>query len=651
MSPLLGRMPRWRVLWVVVLADVRQLLRQKSTSWVGLVLLSSGVMLGFSSARFDPADWIPLMKASETSSVEAPETLALCTPERMPVVGMDGALPGIFEWSGTVVAADDPRAEVWLEWLDATPAQQVGDGALLYGRGPAGDSDAVDAVLDCLRYQISDERDRRLESLGIRAREHHVLRLRRHKPPKKEADDALIRKRWFSDELPRGLDLFEVMVAILSMLFSSGQVVDGVLRNRTSGWEETLGTAGLTGQERVLARMGASALLGFVVMGILVVGGVLVSPVAGFWVHPVRLMAAMVTPLAAGAVLVAVTNGAVDVRAATARVVFPLAMLVYGVAGGLIFDIVWLPFGGPLVLAVFGGSPTDWVLGLGTTMVVWALVVAGTLVGVADVQTNHGDRRSAGARHAAGRFGPEAFLLAGLGAWCLLVLPLIAGQELVAAHLMGQVVGLGGVALVAPVALGLPVKRTLGVGATRLQSFAGAALLPLGTVPLALGLLQLQATWMPVPDGGGELVKSVSEQLGQLSEPLGGVLLWGIPAVFEELFFRGALLGLLLPWGPWPRRNVRVVFAVVMQALAFGLLHLPPERWLATGALGLVFGAVAVRSRSIWPGMVAHALHNFVVLQLAGQELPELLGAGAWLWLLGLVVVPLVWVCGPAEGK
>ena len=93
------------------------------------------------------------------------------------------------------------------------------------------------------------------------------------------------------------------------------------------------------------------------------------------------------------------------------------------------------------------------------------------------------------------------------------------------------------------------------------------------------------------------------ESLNLIVEARGGVLIWSLPGVFEELFFQG-VLGLLLPRGSRPVRRSRVVFAVVMQGLAFGLFHLP-GRWVITGMLGMLFGVMAVRSRSVWPGVVA----------------------------------------------
>lgn len=74
----------------------------------------------------------------------------------------------------------------------------------------------------------------------------------------------------------------------------------------------------------------------------------------------------------------------------------------------------------------------------------------------------------------------------------------------------------------------------------------------------------------------------------------------------EELLFRGYLHGLLRGWlGPWP--------AIGAGALLFGLLH-GLDYALPIAALGVFFGWLRERSGSLLPSMVAHGLHNAVVV-------------------------------------
>ncbi|MGI9177273.1 MAG: CPBP family glutamic-type intramembrane protease, partial [Pirellulales bacterium] len=87
-----------------------------------------------------------------------------------------------------------------------------------------------------------------------------------------------------------------------------------------------------------------------------------------------------------------------------------------------------------------------------------------------------------------------------------------------------------------------------------------------------------------------------------------GVLLLAVmPAVCEELLFRGWVLSALA--GERPSRQ-RAVAAVVVQAAAFAAFHLLPERMPQTFAMGLVLGWMTLATRSLLPAVIAHAAHN-----------------------------------------
>ena len=99
-----------------------------------------------------------------------------------------------------------------------------------------------------------------------------------------------------------------------------------------------------------------------------------------------------------------------------------------------------------------------------------------------------------------------------------------------------------------------------------------------------------------------------------------------LPAVSEELLFRGWTLGAFAGDAPTPRR---LTAAVVAQAALFALAHLMPERMPSTFVLGLATGALRVATGSLLPGIVCHAIHNSIPLLLlvlsgeAGSGLAE----------------------------
>lgn len=94
---------------------------------------------------------------------------------------------------------------------------------------------------------------------------------------------------------------------------------------------------------------------------------------------------------------------------------------------------------------------------------------------------------------------------------------------------------------------------------------------------------------------------------------LSGLLIALVPAVCEELFFRGWMLAAFV--GERPSRR-RAVAAVLLQAAAFAGFHLLPERMPQTFLLGAVLGWMTLATGSLVPAVLAHLAHNAVPLVL-----------------------------------
>lgn len=134
-----------------------------------------------------------------------------------------------------------------------------------------------------------------------------------------------------------------------------------------------------------------------------------------------------------------------------------------------------------------------------------------------------------------------------------------------------------------------------------------------------------------------------------------------IPAVCEEIFFRGFLLSAF-------RKSSNKRAAIVTSAVLFGVFHvvvrdgLAIERLLPSTLMGLVLGWVCVRSGSLYPGMLLHACHNGLLLTIAYYQ-PELAARGfltteqshfPWWWLAGAAAIAgtgfaLAWFAGDRE--
>jgi sodium transport system permease protein len=134
----------------------------------------------------------------------------------------------------------------------------------------------------------------------------------------------------------------------------------------------------------------------------------------------------------------------------------------------------------------------------------------------------------------------------------------------------------------------------------------GAALLGGGL--FVVGAAVALATWR------GEVSPEAKQFAGQLVGLIRGgtivpavLLLAVMPAVCEELFFRGWVLSAAAGRRPAARR---AGLAIVSQAAAFAAFHLLPERMPQTFAVGLVLGWLTLATRSLLPAIVAHAAHN-----------------------------------------
>ncbi len=83
------------------------------------------------------------------------------------------------------------------------------------------------------------------------------------------------------------------------------------------------------------------------------------------------------------------------------------------------------------------------------------------------------------------------------------------------------------------------------------------------------------------------------------------------PALFEELFFRGALQTILVKWWKKP------IIAILVTSIIFSLIHMSIYLFLSRVALGFVLGLLFYKTKNIWVNTIAHFLNNaLAVLQM-----------------------------------
>ena len=78
-----------------------------------------------------------------------------------------------------------------------------------------------------------------------------------------------------------------------------------------------------------------------------------------------------------------------------------------------------------------------------------------------------------------------------------------------------------------------------------------------------------------------------------------------LPAIVEELVFRGVIQQLAQPLGRWQ--------AAALQAVLFAVQHGTPAGMAWALGCGLVLGALRERTGRVWPGMLLHTLNNLLV--------------------------------------
>ncbi|MGC8724849.1 MAG: CPBP family intramembrane glutamic endopeptidase [Acidobacteriota bacterium] len=84
-----------------------------------------------------------------------------------------------------------------------------------------------------------------------------------------------------------------------------------------------------------------------------------------------------------------------------------------------------------------------------------------------------------------------------------------------------------------------------------------------------------------------------------------------LPALSEEVLFRGALLSALRSWGALP--------ACLASGLLFGFFHGSILRFAPVALLGAVLAAVVWRTGNLWLAVGCHALHNAAILWVLDQ--------------------------------
>lgn len=213
------------------------------------------------------------------------------------------------------------------------------------------------------------------------------------------------------------------------------------------------------------------------------------------------------------------------------------------------------------------------------------------------------------ARRSSGRTWPEALALF----TTFMFLTWFFGMPLQARDLtVGILVSQWGMLVLPTLAavwwMGLPARETLALRLPRGRDLGLAALA--GCLLPGVGMLAagLQDYVIPTPSSFNEQFGATL--LGERAVALNLLLFAAQPGFCEELAFRGGVLGLL-------RGSLRPWALTLVVAILFGAMHMSSVRFFGTASIGAVLTVVALRSGSVVPGMVMHALNNGLLVGLS----------------------------------
>ena len=113
-----------------------------------------------------------------------------------------------------------------------------------------------------------------------------------------------------------------------------------------------------------------------------------------------------------------------------------------------------------------------------------------------------------------------------------------------------------------------------------------------------------------------------------------------VPAIGEELFFRGIIQKIL---AKWTKSNWQ---AILITAFIFSAIHFQFLTFLPRFFMGIMLGYLLVWSRSLWIPILAHFLHNFISvlvgIQTADNSLETTEAINPWLVIGSTIVILLI---------
>ncbi len=158
--------------------------------------------------------------------------------------------------------------------------------------------------------------------------------------------------------------------------------------------------------------------------------------------------------------------------------------------------------------------------------------------------------------------------------------------------------------------------------------------------------------WLPIPKNAATYFKQLENTYDDAVMSLAGmksiwdyiislIVLAFLPAVFEELFFRGALQQVMISL------TKNAIAGILITAVFFSAIHLSYYGFLPRAFLGVMLGYIFYYSKNIWLNITVHFLNNAVAvtqlysLSKAGKLTPDAMNDSSPLYIgiLGLFAI------------
>ena len=160
------------------------------------------------------------------------------------------------------------------------------------------------------------------------------------------------------------------------------------------------------------------------------------------------------------------------------------------------------------------------------------------------------------------------------------------------------------------------LKKTFLLNKPPLYSIFIAPVIGLCTIIIASFIGQIQGIFTPAPDSMNKAIESLFS-VGDFKSALIALSVMALtPAIFEELFFRGAIMRGF-------EKQIKGFWLCLLIGFLFAVFHLNIYNLLALTFVGAILTAFVIKTNSIIPVMIIHFVHNGVQVLLKDHPIMQ----------------------------